>query len=332
MSTNNPLYIYSGVAIGPSGDIIRDERKIISEDIAPSELKNAFADITDPYLRRISHFATLSLICCKEAVKKANIEKFSSPPLIFSTGLGELRSTVNFFKSVLDRENNFASPFDFVNSVNITTPFYIARFLELNSSTHTISQEELSFEYALLFASNTLKNKNTPLVIVGGIDEYLSPREIHLSRLSITDEQYFGEGGGFITLGSNSKNAIGEIFLLESFKNCNLHNRDSDTHRSLECTRLITEIISNHSEKKSKTIILPGFRISKDIIREIKNNLPYIEIENYLQYSGCFHTASAFGLTYVLDEKYRDPGNYFHLNCNRFGEFFLTGFQIYETI
>ena len=112
--------------------------------------------------------------------------------------------------------DSLCSPYGFVNAVSSTTAFHIAKAASLNGKNVTISQEELSLNGQLLAASD-VESGEAEYALVGGADESSQPRQEHMRRIRLNDDQVMGQGSGFLLFGRNADNAAGEVIDVQWF-------------------------------------------------------------------------------------------------------------------
>jgi len=136
--------------------------------------------------RRIGNYVKLAQVGAQSclaaadplALKGANIGVF------MGTGLGNTEAAVPLGEGILHAERPWCSPMAFAGSVGNAAAFYVARSCSLDGANVTVSQEELSFEAALLEAVLALQDGLVDLALVGGIDVLDPAREAeHLARL-----------------------------------------------------------------------------------------------------------------------------------------------------
>ena len=318
MSDSLPIYIYSAAALGPHGDLSGDERENTKGDAENVDLSDLMARFNAPELRRASHFSQLSLICISEAIRRFGSSIDQGTALYFATGLGEEQGTVALFENIMEGRGEASSPFAFVNSVNNTTAFFLSKINRLSGQNLIISQEEFSFECALSQACGDISLGESSHALVGGADEICLPRADHLTRISLREDQAAGEGSGWLYIGKERANAIGEITMLKEF-----------TQSEAIWPDAATALIEPYMSSKEKVGLLPGFRLTSEEISALIHSLPQMELKDYLKQCGCFHTASAFGLASIFDKVEEEPGLYFHVNRNEFGRIFIVGIRFF---
>lgn len=320
------IYILSAAALGPNKDINHDSRKALTTDAISADLQNILKTFTNQDLRRIGHFTELSLLGSQTTLSRLSKPLIPETAVYFSTGLGEVQKTVSLFQQALDADAGFASPYNFVSSVSSTTAFYVAKIAGFKSRNITVCQEELSFEMAFKLAQMDIEEGETEYALLGGTDECFHPRSEHMRRIQLNEEQIMGEGSGWLYLGKNSQNAIGELLIVKEMSALESGDTLSDWLKTIENTLL------PWMKKGEKTYLLPGFRLDKTDMEGLLNRLSDIEIKNYLDYCGCFHTAAAFGIASVFDQPHFEPALYFHVNRNLYGRTMVVGIRVFSPL
>ena len=319
MSDSSPIYIYSAAALGPHGDLSGNEREVTKGDAQKVDLSGYMDRFNAPELRRASHFSQLSLICMSEAIRRIDSPIDGGAVLYFSTGLGEEQGTVALFEDIMEGRAESTSPFAFVNSVNNTTAFFLSKIAGLNGQNLIISQEEFSFECALSLACGDITLEESSHALVGGTDEICLPRTDHLTRIDLRRDQAAGEGSGWLYIGKERANAIGEIIMLKEF-----------TQSELTCSDVISTLLEPYISSEEKVRLLPGFRLTSEEISAVIHSLPQMELKDYIKQCGCFHTASAFGIASIFDNNIEEePALYFHVNRNALGRTFIVGIRVF---
>ena len=312
------IYIHSAAALGPHGDLSPDGRGILKGDAEKIDLGVLMGRFKAPELRRASHFSKLALIAISEAIERAPSPVGEGTPLYFSTGLGEEQGTVDLFENIMEGRVEATSPFAFVNSVNNTTAFFLSKINGLNGQSLIISQEDFSFECALSQACCGISLGESSHALVGGADEFCRPRKDHMTRISLRDDQKAGEGSGWLYIGRERGNAVGEIVMLKE-----LNNREADF------TALICNIIAPYLSTNEKVRLLPGFRLRHEDVSALIKEMPKLEVTNYLELCGAFHTSSAFGMASIFDKAEEGPLLYFHVNRNLYGRTFIAAIRVF---
>ncbi|MGD8176185.1 beta-ketoacyl synthase N-terminal-like domain-containing protein [Marinimicrobium sp. ARAG 43.8] len=78
-------------------------------------------------------------------------------------------------------------PMHFVNTLGNSAGYYLTQLLGINGGALVVSQEQLSFEAAVLHAWLDLKLGRISTALVGGFDEVVPPTTQHLERLEVRE-------------------------------------------------------------------------------------------------------------------------------------------------
>ncbi len=155
--------------------------------------------------RRIGSYVKLAQVgaqSCLASVPGARL-KGARIGVFMGSGLGNTEVSVPLAEGILHAEKPWCSPMAFAGSVGNAAAFYVARSLELMGPNLTVSQEELSFEAALLEGVLALAEGTVDLALVGGVDVRETAREEeHRARLDAVGVA--GEpaaGAGWVLLG-----------------------------------------------------------------------------------------------------------------------------------
>ncbi|MEK6790168.1 MAG: beta-ketoacyl synthase N-terminal-like domain-containing protein [Deltaproteobacteria bacterium] len=309
--TGNTVYILSAAAIGPSSDTAREQRRLLTEDPHTADLSALVKELTGEESRRIGHFAQLAVACSRLALNRFKKTITHMTPLYLATGLGEVQNTLSVFEQVMGTGDSLCSPYGFVNAVSSTTAFHIAKAASLNGKNVTISQEELSFEWAIKLAASDVESGEAEYALVGGADESSQPRQEHMRRIRLNDDQVMGQGSGFLLFGRNADNAAGEVIDVQWF--------DSSGEEKNAWVLKIARLVERYRKRTDRVILLPGFRLEQGDIAALYSRITFMPVNNYLNFCGCFHTASAFGIASVFDTPHERDTLYLHVNNNASG-------------
>ncbi|HJN77155.1 MAG TPA: beta-ketoacyl synthase N-terminal-like domain-containing protein [Myxococcota bacterium] len=147
--------------------------------------------------RRIGPFVKIAQLGATDAVE-------STPEglgVFLGTGLGNTADIVPLMTSVLDPHRPRCSPMAFAGCVGNSAAFFVAAVLGSTGPSVTVSQEELSFEAALLEAVIAM-DEGLQWALVGGVDVMSgSPVDQRHRVNAVGVEGELGEGAAFILLG-----------------------------------------------------------------------------------------------------------------------------------
>lgn len=162
--------------------------------------------------RRIGSYVKLAQVgaqACLAAAAPDAVPEHARVGVFMGSGLGNTEIAVPLAEGILHAEKPWCSPMAFAGSVGNAAAFYVARSIAQEGMNVTVSQEELSFEAALLEAVIQLRLGNVDRALVGGVDvhEHARPTE-HRARLDA--EGVPGEpaaGTGWLLLGPDAAGA-----------------------------------------------------------------------------------------------------------------------------
>jgi 3-oxoacyl-[acyl-carrier-protein] synthase II len=125
-------------------------------------------------LRRVSLLSKMILHTIERALDDAGIDTKNSSQkigLFFSTGLGEIHTTLQYLDSYIDKGVMYVSPMHFHNSVHNAPAGLAAIEFGLTGSNYTFSQKDVSFEAALEGAVLALERGKIDCAIVCSADK-----------------------------------------------------------------------------------------------------------------------------------------------------------------
>jgi len=176
-------------------------------------------DDLDPLLgkriRKIGRFIKLALAGATRALKRSGLEKLPSERtgVFLGTGLGNLPELIEFSETVLDNDDALPSAIQFANSVGNAGAFYIAQSLEVTGPVLAVTQDEVSFEAALLTAQALLSAGDLDFAMVGGADVNTPDAAAQRTRMGHPPDGTLelGEGSGWLLLERLSDQSVAVI-------------------------------------------------------------------------------------------------------------------------
>jgi 3-oxoacyl-(acyl-carrier-protein) synthase len=253
--------------------------------------------------RRMAKGVKMGLAASTKALKEANIEVPDA--IITGTGMGCIEDSEKFLKALIDNNEEYLTPTNFIQSTHNTVGAQIALGLGCKGYNFTYVNGAVSFESALLDAKLQIENDEENTILVGAADE-TAPHSMELFKLinliksenntpySVLDSNSSGvvysEGATFIALENQQKEnsyavveaiqiqnelKIDEVecFLTNFLENNNLRIQDIDA-----------VILGNNGDVSFDSYYKP--------VASIFNQIPQVY---YKHLSGEFNTASAFG-------------------------------------
>ena len=305
-------YIHAAAALGPLGDTTAVERTQLREHPTPPDLRPRVKALCGRALRQASHLIELGVLGALTCHRRLRRPLHEGCGIYVGTGFGESKKCYNLFGQVMPPNQGLASPFDFINAANNMAAFYVAKLLDISTRNLTISQDEFSFEYALMLAQQDLQYGHNTQALVGGVDEQTCPLSHHLERLELPPERVAGEGGGWWFLDTEPEGALGELLAV-------VMHRTRDEGPEAWADRLGRGLAPWLAPEAPLTL-LPGFRLDEALRAALERRLPRARVREYLPACGCFPTAAAFGVASVFDEPHGETTTYLHVNRDREGQ------------
>jgi hypothetical protein len=202
--------------------------------------------------------------------------------IIVGTGLGCLRDTEVFLKTVLKKDGLAISPTAFIQSTHNTIAGQLALSLGNKGYNMTHSHQEISFETALNDAL-LLSNESNEAVLVGACEEHISFLDEMANQFGLKSVD-FGEGASFFKISTNPQNAKAKIESAQFFAN------ETD--------------FKSHLEKEK-----PSFVLYRSGLGKIDFNSTFPN-RNMQEYCGMYATNSAFGLQLACELVSENKGTF----------------------
>jgi len=161
-------------------------------------------------LRRMSRVIKMGVSTASQALTKAGISQPDA--ILMGTGLGCVDDTITFLNQLTENQESLLNPTAFIQSTHNTVSGQIALLLECKSYNLTFTQQQLSFETALLEALMMLEEKAGQHILVGSLDE-MTPQLAQLmtqngcAKTEIKPGFIPGEGAAFFVLSDHAKSA-----------------------------------------------------------------------------------------------------------------------------
>ncbi|MDH5632380.1 MAG: hypothetical protein OEZ10_05215 [Gammaproteobacteria bacterium] len=282
--TESTVYIHAASAIDPALNTDPSSRQALTGLPEKADATARVKQLIGDPLRQASHLVKMAVIGIMSCRQQVRLPVDNNAAIYVGTGLGEMDKCRGLFEQVMPPANGMASPFDFINSSSNIAAFYVAKILGLSTRNLTISQDEFSFEYALKLAIDDIVSDGYTHAFAGGLDERSLDIDYQLRRIQIRNDQVLGEGCGWLYLSQESSGARATISAPVFVAGNNPASNDE----------WLKSILPAIPEPYNNPVILPGFRITPETISNLEK-LGY-QVRPYVQYSGCYHTAAAFGI------------------------------------
>ncbi|MCP4805941.1 MAG: hypothetical protein GY913_03870 [Proteobacteria bacterium] len=152
--------------------------------------------------RRIGRYVKLAQVAGARTIEPLDEKKRRDVGVFLGTGLGNTADIVPLAQGILDPERSRVSPIAFAGCVGNAAAFFVARALGTQGPNVTVSQEELSFEGALMDAWIQLRAGQLEWALVGGVDVRSGDDDEQRSRIHAPDAAGdISDGAAFVLLG-----------------------------------------------------------------------------------------------------------------------------------
>ena len=253
--------------------------------------------------RRMAKGVKMGLAASTKALKEANVEVPDA--IITGTGMGCIEDSEKFLKALIDNNEEYLTPTNFIQSTHNTVGAQTALGLGCKGYNFTYVNGSISFESALLDAKLQLENEEENTILVGAADE-TSSHTMELFKLvniikkesdlpySVLDSNSSGvvysEGATFVTLENVKKeNSYAVLEALQIQNELNVNDVDNFISSFLE---------KNHLKIQDIDVVVLGnngdinFDTYYTAVGSLFSQIPQVY---YKHLSGEFNTASAFG-------------------------------------
>lgn len=278
------------------------------------------AYIQPDMIRRMSNIIKMGIVSSSIALKEAGVKLPNG--IITGTGLGCVKDSEKFLKSIIDNNEQYLTPTSFIQSTHNTVGAQIALGLCCKAYNVTYVHGATSFESSLMDALLMINEKSST-ILVGGVDEigdYTS--ELYKLIGHIKEEEMLSDG----LLNSNSKGAYfsegSQFFVLQDQKTNESYAElvNVSIYNNVENGKMQDEIIhflkENDLDISSIDIVMLG--VNGDMEYDsIYNDLQDTIFKNtqqmyYKHFCGEYNTASAFGMWAICQilKKQEIPDNF----------------------
>ncbi len=260
-------------------------------------------------IRRMASGVKNGVVASAIALKEAKID--NPDAIITGSGMGCLRDSERFLKTILDNDEQYLTPTAFIQSTHNTVGAQVALGLQCKSYNVTYVHSATSFETALIDAK-LLLDEEASTILVGGIDEigdhttdlhklihHIKEEEILENGLldSKTKGTIFSEGAQFFVLeDKKTANSYAKLLDVEIYDVLEQHEIESKIDQFLAANKLSISDIDTVILGNNGDVEYDG--IYQNLQNSIFKNTPQVY---YKHLSGEYNTASAFGL-YVASQ------------------------------
>jgi len=171
--------------------------RVSAADPVLPDLKPIIERWTGQRIRRIDHYIELCLAGGLSCVAKRSLP--ADTGIYLATLCGAVATSAAAMQSIF-ASGESPKPLHFVNTLGNSAGFYLTQLLGVTGNLVVVSQEQFSFESALLHAWMDLQAGRVSCALVGAFDEVVLPLERHAQRLQMEGAQWFTEGSHWLLL------------------------------------------------------------------------------------------------------------------------------------
>jgi hypothetical protein len=191
------------------------EVRILSQAAVTGDVAAAHKERFGRAFRRIGRYVKLAQLggaACAGDLEPALRREMG---IYLGTGIGNAADIVPLAQGILDPVRPRTSPMAFAGCVGNAAAFFVARALDVFGPNVTVSQEELSFEGALMEGVLALRSGRVRHALVGGVTVLSGDGATQRSRIDALDVVgEVGEGAAFLLLGlGDSGPLLSEVWL-----------------------------------------------------------------------------------------------------------------------
>lgn len=280
-------------------------------DAQPVDLRALGKSLNVALPRLASRLAQLAVIGARLCADRLSRAPAADSPVYLASGLGDVAHTDALYYQVMPPRREMASPAQFATSGNNMAAFFVAQQLALTSRNFTVSQGDLSLEYALMLALDDMCAGGAKEVLVGAVDETTLPREFYVRRYPPSEHAPIGEGSAWLALGLDPAAAIGELLDVAWLPPAaeETLERWADRIAGMAC----------RTDSNAALTLMPGTRLSPAQIAALRARLNIAAVEHYQAWTGAFPTAAAVAMVHTLREARAHACTYLHVNIDARG-------------
>lgn len=310
-----PVYINSASCISAQDTLEPNFFDLLNSDVSQNIIyakQPSYKDYISPgAIRRMSKVVKMSTVTSTKALEEAGVEMPDA--IIVGTGMGCTEDSEKFLRNVIQNDEDFLTPTNFIQSTHNTVAGQIALGIGCHAYNFTYVNSGSSLEFSLLDAKLQLQFEDKKNILVGAADE-TAQRTAELYQIagfikkqedfpfdflnSNSKGSFWGEGSAFFVLGTEKQEStyaeLADVSLINSIETENLN---AFCNAFLQKNGLKTDDID---------AIMLGFsgdETADNYHRTLQQNFPNSAQLYYKHLSGEYNTASGFGLflaTHIL--------------------------------
>ncbi|ALU25616.1 beta-ketoacyl synthase N-terminal-like domain-containing protein [Myroides odoratimimus] len=246
-------------------------------------------------IRRMAKGVKMGIFASHTALEEANIA--IPDAVITGTGLGCLIDSEKFLSTMLENNESYLTPTSFIQSTHNTVGGQIALKLQCMGYNFTYVHQNTSFESALLDGILQIQSGELNNALIGGVDEIgdITMGFFQLAKKINTPEEVFskgvnyGEGATFLVLDNKqTEQSYAEVV-------------DTDICNRIDSVQDFIEsfLSRNNLTTAQIDVLVLGSNLTSndgDYYLQAQTTCTNSAVETFKEFSGEYHTASAFGL------------------------------------
>ncbi len=303
-----PVYINSASCISAQDTLNENFFDEMSADLSSNMVfakQPSYKEYIAPaMLRRMSRVVKIGTVAAQKAMEEADVKMPDA--IIVGSGMGCTEDSEKFLRNVIQNDEDFLTPTNFIQSTHNTVAGQIALGLGCHAYNFTYVNSGSALEFSILDAKLQLEFEEASNILVGGADE-TADRTAELYQLaniikrkedcpvnflqSETKGVFWGEGVAFFVLSSdkteNSYAKVGDIKIINTLEVDEIQNE------AIEFLR------KNNLESKDVDAVVLGFSGDAESDKFCLKLQTIFEKNQQLYYkhlSGGCNTSSSFAI------------------------------------
>lgn len=307
-----PVYINSASCISAQDTLEPNFFELLNSDVSQNIIyakQPSYKEYISPgAIRRMSKVVKMSTVTATKALQEASVEMPDA--IIVGTGMGCTEDSEKFLRNVVQNDEDFLTPTNFIQSTHNTVAGQIALGIGCHAYNFTYVNSGSSLEFSLLDAKLQLQFEDKKNILVGAADE-TAQRTAELYQIagfikkqenfpfdffkSESKGSFWGEGSAFFVLGTEKTDStyaeLTDVSIINSLEPTELNEFCNEfLNKNGLTTRDIDAVMLGFS----------GDQISDNYHRALQQNFPKAAQLYYKHLSGDFNSASGFGFFMAL--------------------------------
>lgn len=274
-----------------------------------------------PRARRIGPASRLGAVAAAACLGRSElVVEPARLGLFLGSAMGNIAEMVATFGQSLTDACATPSPTTFANSVGNMILFHAARATGSRGPGLLCTQEEASFEAALLTALDHGPEHGVDAALVGAVDGFAAPASAHAVRVGAPAGAVLGEGAGCVLLAAQAQGALAELVdVIHVFEPPRAGASTTPPDRLAPDERLdeLAARVTDHRRPDEALVLHAGLRVDESCVQRLVARLGPCEVVSCLERSGWFPTASMLAFVEACE---RPDALHVHVTRDAFGD------------